>query len=52
MSHYVLEQVTRAPSARKRLFFGTYMGGHMFYLRTASRAEFAKDVERFFQSAP
>jgi carboxypeptidase C (cathepsin A) len=52
MSRYTLEQATRAPSARKRLFFGTYMGGHMFYLRTASRAEFAKDVRGFFEAAP
>jgi carboxypeptidase C (cathepsin A) len=52
MSRYTLEQATRAPSARKRLFFGTYMGGHMFYLRTASRAEMAKDVRGFFEAAP
>ena len=52
MSRYVLEQATRAPAARKRLFFGTYMGGHMFYLRTASRAEFAKDVRSFFETLP
>lgn len=52
MSRYVLEQATRAPAARKRLFFGTYMGGHMFYLRTASRAEFAKDVRSFFETPP
>lgn len=52
MSRYVLEQATRAPSARKRLFFGNYMGGHMFYLRTASRAEFARDVRGFFETAP
>lgn len=52
MSRYVLEQATRAPSARKRLFFGTYMGGHMFYLRTTSRADMAKDVRGFFEATP
>jgi carboxypeptidase C (cathepsin A) len=52
LSRYVLEQATRAPSARKRLFFGTYPGGHMFYLRTKSRAELAADVRGFFEQAP
>jgi carboxypeptidase C (cathepsin A) len=49
LSRYVLEQSTRASDARKRLYFSNYMGGHMFYLRTASRAEFSADVRRFFQ---
>jgi carboxypeptidase C (cathepsin A) len=52
LSRYVLEQSTRAPGARKRLFFATYEGGHMFYLRTKSRAELAKDVRGFFAAAP
>jgi carboxypeptidase C (cathepsin A) len=52
LSRYVLEQSTRTPGARKRLFFGTYPGGHMFYLRTDSRAELAKDVRGFFEAAP
>ena len=52
LSRYVLEQATRAPAARKRLYFGTYPGGHMFYLRTKSRAEMAADVRGFFESAP
>jgi carboxypeptidase C (cathepsin A) len=52
LSRYVLEQATRAPSARKRLFFGTYAGGHMFYLRAESRAELAADVRGFFESTP
>jgi len=52
VSRYVLEQSTRTPGARKRLFFGTYPGGHMFYLRTKSRAELAKDVRGFFEAAP
>jgi carboxypeptidase C (cathepsin A) len=52
LSRYVLEQSTRTPGARKRLFFGTYPGGHMFYLRTKSRAELAKDVRGFFETAP
>lgn len=42
----------RAPGARKRLFFGTYMGGHMFYLRTKSRAEMAADVREFLEAGP
>ena len=52
LSRYVLEQSTRAPGARKRLHFRTYRGGHMFYLRTKSRAELAADVQRFFAAAP
>ena len=52
LSRYVLEQTTRAKGARERLFFGTYPGGHMFYLRTKSRAEFTADVRGFFASAP
>lgn len=52
LSRYVLEQSTRTPGARKRLFFGTYPGGHMFYLRSDSRAELAKDVRGFFKAAP
>lgn len=48
LTRYVLEQSVLGPDARKRLFFGTYDGGHMFYLRSASRAEFTKDVRGFF----
>ncbi len=49
MSRYVLEQTVRAADARQRLYFGTYDGGHMFYLRRESRADFADDVRDFFQ---
>jgi carboxypeptidase C (cathepsin A) len=52
LSHYVLEQATRAKGARERLYFGTYPGGHMFYLRRNSRAEFAADVRSFFETPP
>jgi len=52
LSRYVLEQTTRAQGARERLFFGTYPGGHMFYLRAKSRAEFTADVRGFFEKAP
>jgi len=52
MSRFVLEQATRARDARARLFFGTYEGGHMFYLRTGSRAEFARDVQQFYGANP
>ena len=52
LSRYVLEQSTRGPGARKRLYFGTYVGGHMFYLRTKSRAELSSDVRGFFETAP
>lgn len=48
MSRYTLEQTTRARGARERLYFGTYPGGHMFYLQSASRSEFFKDVQGFF----
>jgi carboxypeptidase C (cathepsin A) len=52
LSRYVLEQSVRSPEARKRLVFHTYQGGHMFYLRTQSRAELTKDVRSFFEAAP
>lgn len=52
MSRYVLEQTIRAQGARERLFFGTYPGGHMFYLRKDSRAEFTADVRGFFEATP
>jgi hypothetical protein len=52
VSRYVLEQSVRSPDALKRLSFGTYQGGHMFYLRTKSRAESAADVKRFFETDP
>ncbi len=45
---YVLEQSVVTPEARKRLYFGVYPGGHMFYLQQASRAEFAADVRKFY----
>jgi len=49
---YVLEQALVNPEARKRLSFGVYPGGHMFYLQKASRSEFAKDVRSFYEGAP
>jgi carboxypeptidase C (cathepsin A) len=52
MSRFVLEQATRARGARERLYFGTYPGGHMFYLRRGSRAEFARDVRGFYETTP
>ena len=51
LSRFVLERSTRAPSAHKRLFFGTDKGDRMFCLRTKSRAELAKDVRGFFETA-
>jgi carboxypeptidase C (cathepsin A) len=52
MSRFALEQSTLAGSARKRLYFGTYTGGHMFYLRSKSRTEFSADVRGFFEGMP
>ena len=52
MSRYVLEQTVRGADTRKRIFFGTYPGGHMFYLRKTSRAEMAADVRGFYEKAP
>jgi carboxypeptidase C (cathepsin A) len=52
LSRYLLEQSTQSPSARARLSFKTYPGGHMFYLRNQSRAQLAKDVRDFFATAP
>lgn len=51
-SRYVLDQWVRAKGARERLSSKTYFGGHMFYLRAKSRAEFAADVRSFFETAP
>jgi carboxypeptidase C (cathepsin A) len=49
LSRYVLEQALVTPSARQRLTFHTYPGGHMFYLNKRSRAELAADVRKFFE---
>jgi carboxypeptidase C (cathepsin A) len=51
LTRYVLEQSVLGPEARKRLFFGNYDGGHMFYLRSASRSEFTSDVRGFFEGS-
>ena len=51
-SRYLLEQSILSPSARKRLSFHTYQGGHMFYFRARSRAEMTADVRGFFEAAP
>lgn len=48
-TRYVLEQSAVTPSARERMSFGVYPGGHMFYLQRESRAEFAKDVRKFYE---
>jgi carboxypeptidase C (cathepsin A) len=49
LSRYVLEQALVTPSARQRLTFHNYPGGHMFYLNKKSRAELAADVRKFFE---
>ncbi len=49
LSKYVLEQSVVTPEARKRLLFGVYPGGHMFYLQRASRTAFAQDVRAFYE---
>jgi hypothetical protein len=35
-------------TGRRRLYFGTYRGGHMFYLYDESRAELFRDVSGFY----
>jgi carboxypeptidase C (cathepsin A) len=50
VSRYLLEQTVRSPSARERLSYGTYQGGHMFYLRKTSRGQMTADVRRFFEA--
>jgi carboxypeptidase C (cathepsin A) len=52
MPRYLLREVTRDRSARERTSFHTYVGGHMFYLRTGSRADLAANVRRFYEAAP
>lgn len=47
-SRYLLEQAILGESARARVSFGTYPGGHMFYLYEDSRAEFFADIQSFF----
>jgi carboxypeptidase C (cathepsin A) len=49
LSRYVLEQALVTPSARQRVAFRTYQGGHMFYLRKQSRAELAADVRKLYE---
>lgn len=48
-SRYLLEQSVDGKDSRKRLYFGAYAGGHMFYVNPASRAEFFKDVAAFYR---
>lgn len=48
-SRYLLEQSVYGQNARQRLLFGTYPGGHMFYLNAESRAELFKDVSAFYR---
>ena len=48
-SRFLLEQSVVGHSPRMRLLFGTYPGGHMFYLNADSRAELFKDVAAFYQ---
>ena len=48
-SRYLLEQSVYGRSARQRLSFGVYPGGHMFYLNGPSRAELFKDVAAFYK---
>ena len=48
-SRYLLEQSVYGKNARERLYFGTYPGGHMFYLNASSRAELFKDVAAFYK---
>lgn len=48
-SRYLLEQCVSTQSARQRLSFGTYIGGHMFYLNTKSREELFRDAAAFYK---
>lgn len=48
-SRYLLEPCVYGRNARQRLSFGTYTGGHMFYLDADSRAELFADVSAFFK---
>ncbi len=49
LSRYLVEQSVLSPKARARVFFGTYPGGHMFYLQAKSREEMFKDVAAFYR---
>jgi carboxypeptidase C (cathepsin A) len=51
LPRYLLRQTVHGEDARARLSFHTYEGGHMFYLRTKSRAQLVADVERNFEEA-
>ena len=48
-TRYLLEQSVVGTQARRRIGFGVYPGGHMFYLQAKSREEMFKDVEQFFR---
>jgi carboxypeptidase C (cathepsin A) len=50
MPRYLLSEVTRDQSARERTSFQNYTGGHMFYLRNASRAELYRNVSGLYAS--
>lgn len=49
LSRYLVEQSVLSPKARQRVFFGTYPGGHMFYLQAGSREQMFKDVAGFYR---
>lgn len=49
LSRYIVEQSTVSEGARQRLFFGVYLGGHMFYLQSASRDELLVEVRGFYE---
>jgi carboxypeptidase C (cathepsin A) len=48
-SRYLLEQCVYGQSARERLSFQTYVGGHMFYLNAKSRGDLFRDAAAFYQ---
>jgi carboxypeptidase C (cathepsin A) len=52
MPRYLLRQTVHGEDARARLSFHTYEGGHMFYLRSASRAALTRDVGSLFADLP
>lgn len=44
------KSLTRDLSARERIAFRPYAGGHVFYLLTGSRAGLAANVRRFYEA--
>lgn len=50
-SKYVLAQMSLDLEIRQNLAYEVYEGGHMYYMHSASRAAFRRDIQAFYEQA-